>query len=129
MFLTEEVTYMDHTQTNIGLKPDEEKMRVITEFPAPHDLHHQKCFIGMVKYFSKFDHLLTTKCETFNRLTWKDQVFQWAVVQQRAFKDIKKAIANMSVLTYFDLLICTDMSDVGVQNRKPVSYVSSVWNN
>ena len=93
---------MGHTLTNAGLKPDEEKMRAITEFLAPHELHHLRCFIGMVKYLSKFEHLMTTKCEPLKRLTRKDQVFQWAEVQQSAFEDIKKAIGNTPVLTYYD---------------------------
>ena len=68
---------------------------------------------------------------------WKDQIFQWAEVQQRAFEDIKKAIANTPILAYYDLekpvTIQTDMPDVGVgavllQNWKPVSYASKVWN-
>ena len=68
--------YMGHTLTNAGLKPDKEKVRAITEFPAPHDLHHLKHFIGIVKYLSKFDHF-----EPLNKLTWKDQVFQCPEVQ------------------------------------------------
>ena len=136
-FLTEEVTYMGHTPTNAGLKPNEEKVQAITEFPASHDLHHLRHFIGMVKYLSKFDHSQTTKCEPYDRLTQKDQGFQWVEVQQRAFEDIKKAIANTFVLTYYHLekpvTIQTDMSDVGVgavllQNGKPMSYASRVWN-
>ena len=128
---------MGHTLTNTGLKPDEEKIRAIIEFPAPRDLHNLRRFIGMVKYLSKFDHSLTTKCGPLNRLTRKDQIFQWAEVQQRAFEDIKKAIANTAILAYYDLekpvTIQTDMSDVGVgvvllQNGKPVSYASRVWN-
>ncbi len=60
----------------------------------------------------------------------KDQIFQ--------FEDIKKAIANTPILACYDLekpvTIQTDMSDVGVgavllQNRKPVSKTSRVWNN
>ena len=47
--------------TNVGLKPDEEKMWATTEFPVSHDLHHLRRFIGMVKYLSKFDHSLMTK--------------------------------------------------------------------
>ena len=108
-----------------------------SQFPAPHDLHHLRRFIGMVKYLSKFNHSPTTKCEPLNRLTRKDQTFQWVEVQQRAFKHIKKAIANTPVLTYYNLekpvTIQTDMSDVGVGavlllNGKPVSYLSRVWN-
>ena len=66
---------MSHTLTYTGMKPDEEKVQAITEFLVPHNLHHLRHFIGMVKYLLKFDHLLTTKCEPLNRLTRKDQVF------------------------------------------------------
>ena len=129
---------MGHSPTNAGLKPNEEKVQAITEFPAPPDLHHLRRFIGMVKYLLKFDHSPMTKCEPLNRVTQKDQVFQWAEVQQRAFEDIKKAIASTLVLTNYDfekpVTIHTDMSDVGVgavllQKGKPVSYTSRVWNN
>ena len=125
---------MGHTLTNTGLKPDEGKVWAVIEFPAPHDLHHLRCFIGMVKYLLKFDHLLMTNCEPLRQ---KDQVFQWEKMQQRAFEDLKKAIANTPVLTYYNLekpfTIQTDMSDVGVgavllQNGKPVSYMLRVWN-
>ena len=58
-FFTQEITNIGHTLTNAGLKPDEEKVRAITEFPASHELHHLRRFIGMVKYLSKFDNLLT----------------------------------------------------------------------
>ena len=90
----------------------------------------------MVKYLSKFDHSLMTKCEPLNRLTQKDHVFQWAEGQQRAFEVIQKAIVNTPVLTYNELkkpvMIQTDMSDEGVgavllQNGKPVSYTSRIW--
>ena len=70
----EEVTYIGQIPTNVDLKSDEEKVWTITEFPTPHDLHN-------LRRFSKFDHSLTTKCVPLNRLTRKDQVFQWAEVQ------------------------------------------------
>ena len=70
----------------------------------------------MVKYFLKFEYSLMTKCKSLNRLTRKDQVFQWVEVQQRAFEDIKKAIANTPVLAYYNLekpvMIQIDKSDV-----------------
>ena len=89
-------SYLHGSYTNAGLKPDAEKVR------APHDLDHLRRFIGMVKYLLKFDYSLTTKCEPLNKLTWKDQVFQLAEVQLRAFEDMKP-IANTLVLTYDNL--------------------------
>ena len=135
-FLTKEVSYMGHLLTNSGLKPNSEKVRAIVEFPIPCDLYHLRRFLGMVKYLSRFDHTLTTKCEPLNRLTRKNQLFQWAEVQQKAFDDIKKAIINTPALSYYDVtkpvVIQTDMSDVGVgavlmQEGKPVSFASRVW--
>ena len=58
-------------------------------------------------------------------------------MQQRAFKDIKKVIISTPISTYYNLerpvMIQTDMSDVGMgavllQDGKPASYVSRVWN-
>ena len=66
--------------------------------PATHDLHHLRCFKRIVKYLSKFDHLLMTKCEPLNISTWKDKIFQWAEVQQSIWRHKKKKpIANTPV--------------------------------
>ena len=100
-FLTEEVTYIGHTLTNAGLKPDEEKIRAIIEFPAPRDLHNLRRFIGMVKYLSKFDYSLTTKCEPLNRLTWKELDFPMG---GGTTKSIRRHKESYSKHTYLGLL-------------------------
>ena len=74
-----------------------------------------------------------TKCKSLNRLTRKDQVFQWVEVQQRAFEDKEIHSKHTCLNLEKPVTIQTDMSDVGVgavlsQNGKPVSYVSRVWN-
>ena len=66
-FLAKEVSYMGLLLTNSGLKPNSEKVRAIVEFPIPCDLYHLRRFLGMVKYLSRFDHTLTTKCEPSRR--------------------------------------------------------------
>ena len=119
---------MGHTLTDAGLKTDEEKVQAITEFPAPHDSHHPRRFIGMVKYLSKVDNLLTTKCEPLNRLTQKNQVFQWAEVQQRAFEDIKKAITNTPVLNLWRLKKSSHDTDWHVSCRSGNCPSCRIWN-
>ena len=75
---------MGYALTNHGVQPDLEKGRAIAESPVPHDIYHLQRFLGMVKYLSKFDHTLATKCEPLYRLTHKNKLFQWTEIQQKA---------------------------------------------
>ena len=91
---------MDHTLTNAGLKPDEEK-----EFPALHDLHNLRRFIGMIKYLSKFEHSVTTKCERrrgTSKSIWRHKE-SYRKYTCLSLQRLRKAVT-----------IQTDMFDVGV---------------
>ena len=135
-FFTDSVQYMGHILSSEGLKADPEKIDAILNFPIPHDLYHLQRFLGMVKYLGKFSHTLSTICEPLYRLTHKNQLYQWAPVQQEAFDKVKKIIADVPVLAYYDVkkpvVVQTDMSNEGMgavllQEGKPVTYASRVW--
>ena len=74
---------------------------------------------------------------TFKQINTERPGFPMGRGITKAFEDTMKAIANTTVVTFNDLekpvTIQTDISDVGVeavllQNGKPVSYASRVWN-
>ena len=58
-------SYLHGSYTVTNAKPNESAAN--HRIPSTsNDLHHLRRFIGMVKYLSKFDHSLRTKCEPLN---------------------------------------------------------------
>lgn len=51
---TEEIKYIGHTLSASGLRPDEEKVRAVTELPPPQNKQKLLRLLGMIQYLSKF---------------------------------------------------------------------------
>ena len=49
-----QVDYLGHSISAEGLKPSEEKIRAISQAPAPANLAQLRSFLGMVNYYCKF---------------------------------------------------------------------------
>jgi transposase InsO family protein len=129
----QEVPYIGHVLSKDGLKPDPEKVRAISDMPTPNDATGLLRFPGMVKYLAKFVRNLSEKAAPLNELLRKDRKWQWDQAQQHSFDEIKKSIAQVTNLAYFDVkkgvtLTC-DASQSGLgaaclQDGNPVAYAS-----
>ena len=92
-------------------------------------------FIGMVNYLSKFSARLSEVVEPIKELC-KDKVpFKWDPEHQEVFNLMKKEIAAVSMLAYYNLrkqtVLQTDTSIKGLkacllQEQKPVYFSSKV---
>ena len=49
-----EVTYIGHTLTRDGVKPDVSKIEAIIDIPTPQDKHAVQRLLGMINYLAKF---------------------------------------------------------------------------
>ena len=54
VFKVKEVTYIAHKLTQEGIKPDDEKIRAISDMPAPTDKKGVERLLGSVNYLGKF---------------------------------------------------------------------------
>jgi len=50
-FLRTEVSYLGHQITEVGVRPDPQKVAAIEQFPTPTDAKSLKTFCGMVGYY------------------------------------------------------------------------------
>ena len=128
---------MGHVLTREGLKPDPDKVKSITQMKVPEDRNALQRFLGMVTYLSKFVPKLSELGAPLRDFIKKDNAWMWDSMQQKAFEEIKSAIANPPVLKFYDpkvpVTLSCDSSQSGVgaailQNGIPIAYASRAMN-
>lgn len=118
-----------------GLRPSQDRVSAINDFPSPKSLKESQRFCGMINYYRQFvpklSHILTpifdhnAKFETARskkakskkkRIPKKD--FFWTEPCEQAFKAAQLALANACLTVHprknATLSLCTDASDIAV---------------
>ena len=68
----ESITFMGHKITKNGLEVDDEKVRVIRNFPAPVNTTQLRSFLGSVNFLAKYVPNTSTVLHPLNNLLVKD---------------------------------------------------------
>ena len=127
------VTFMGHTVSKEGLKPDPNKVKAIQNYPIPKNTTELRGFIGIVNYLAKFITNCSAALQPLHNLLKKDVRWNWSSSQEIAFQSIKKKIAEITLLAFYDqnkeLTLENDASEFGIgsvlkQNDKPIAYAS-----
>ena len=121
-----------------GVEPTTSKVKAITDAPRPSNASEIRSFLGTVGFSSRFIPGLSTTAEPLRRLTHKGARFVWGPEQQDAFDTLKRKLAEVTTLAYFNrdaqcTQVIADASPVGlgaeiVQRHdgitKPICYAS-----
>lgn len=127
------LTFMGHKITSNGLEVDEEKVRVIKDFPRPSNVPQLRCFLGMVNFVAKFIQNSSKVLHPLNNLLQKGITWNWSDSQEQAFVKIKEEICKSTRLAYYDpkkeLILENDASEYGlgstlIQDGKPIAFAS-----
>lgn len=115
-----EVKFLGYTVSQHGIKPPEEKVKVITDYPRPRTIEELRRFLGMLNFYREhipnaaviqtplnaFLHNSKKRDKTI--ITWDDQA-------TRSFEACKESIRNAALLAHpshkATLAIFTDASD------------------
>lgn len=138
-FLCKEIVFLGHKITSEGIKPDDEKIRAVKEFPVPKNHKDVKSFLGLLSYYRKFISNLSNLAEPINRLLKKGQKFEWSVKCQQSFDELKSLLMSSPILQYPDFskkfVITTDASNVAIgavlsneDKNLPIAYASRILN-
>ena len=141
IFSRDSISFMGHTLTSEGLKPQDSKIQAVLQTERPSNVKEMKSFLGLVSYCSKFVPQFATISEPLRKLTRKNETFRWEKEQQNAFETLKDAMTSAEVMAYYDpnaetRIIC-DASPVGLgsileqkhgDNFRPVAYASRTLN-
>ena len=104
--------------TKDGLKPDPQKVDVIQQWPTPTCVTELQSFLGSVNYLCKFIPDLSDLRQPLQDLLKSSNEFYCTQVHEKAFNQLKKAIAKDVTLQFFNqdlpLYIEVDASKKGI---------------
>uniref|UniRef100_L7LZ63 RNA-directed DNA polymerase n=1 Tax=Rhipicephalus pulchellus TaxID=72859 RepID=L7LZ63_RHIPC len=128
------LSFLGHSISSAGVQPQKDKVEAVRQFPQPKNLRQLREFLGLVNFYRRFipkcanilhplHSLLAASGSKATAIQWNDQSTQ-------AFRMIKEALANATMLTYPQLgvpqCVMVDASDAAIravlQQR-----VSGVW--
>ncbi|XP_052735536.1 uncharacterized protein LOC128197521 [Vigna angularis] len=81
-----------------GIEVDPDKVKAITEMPAPRTEKEVRGFLGRLNYIARFISQLTATCEPMFKLLRKNQVVVWNEDCQVAFEKVKQYLQDPPVL-------------------------------
>ena len=134
-FGLQEIPYLGYVISRDGIKPDPKKVQGILDIERPQTVTEVKSLIGMVQYYrdmwQRRSHILTPLTEISRgkkrqKITWTDEL-------EKAFIELKRMVAQETLLHYPDWTIPfdihTDASDkqlgaVISQKGNPIAFFS-----
>ncbi|XP_064211658.1 uncharacterized protein LOC103313554 isoform X2 [Tribolium castaneum] len=117
-FFGSQIEYLGHEISAEGIKPGETKIKAVTAFPKPTDVHKLRQFLGLCGYFRKYVKDYATIANSLTSLLKKGSAFVWEEAQERAFQTLKDILTSRPVLAIYDTEaeteLHTDASKVGI---------------
>jgi len=132
-FKTSEVSYMGNVISAKGLQACPKKIEAICNMPLPTDKTSLQRLLGMIRYLAQFIPNESSITAPLRSLLKKDSHWHWNHEHSNAVQQIKDAIAQRTMLHFFDVskpvLIQTDASQSGLgscilQEGRPIAFAS-----
>ena len=143
LFFKQELHYLGHLLTTIGIKPQSEKIKAIFQKKLPKNQKGVREFLGMVGYYRKFINRFADATRTMTKLTRKGVKFEWTDECQIGFDYLKTCLTEVQVLKHPNpskrYVLFTGVSDQaaaailtqkytsedGETNQMPIAYLSA----
>ena len=117
-FLRKEVNYLGHQITEVGVKPDPQKVAAVTSYPTPTAVKELKTFCGMISYYRRFIPNCSRIAFPLHKLLKKDVKFEWKPEQKHTFQHLKAKLTSQPILQYPDFskefILTTDANNAGL---------------
>lgn len=117
-----EVTFLGYHVSKYGIKPLEEKVEAIKQFPEPRNIKELRRFLGMVNFYHRFVTHSAQRQAPLNALlrgpVKNSQPIQLSEEARRAFSDCKEGLCQAAMLAHPNsdakLSMVTDASDTAI---------------
>ena len=117
-FLQDNIAFFGVIIGKEGVSMDPSKVDAIKTAPPPKHASELKSFLGLATFCSRFVPDFSTKTSVLRDLLKKNTPFIWQDKHDKAFSELKEAISQNVLLSYFDLTkpctIVSDASDHGL---------------
>ncbi|KAJ9525206.1 hypothetical protein QJQ45_020746, partial [Haematococcus lacustris] len=97
-FWLDTVDFLGHIVSAAGIQPDPTKVKAVLDWPAPQDKHQLRSFLGTANYYRRLLHHHAHRVLPLTDLLRDEQPWRWGEAEQRAFADIKAAMASSPVV-------------------------------
>ena len=112
------VKFLGHIISRSSLKPDDEKVAAVRDWPVPRSVSDIRRFLGFTNYFRRFIDHYSDIARPLEESTGRYSRFAWSTAQQMAFEKLKECLLTAPVLQLVDstkkLRLVTDASDCAV---------------
>ncbi|XP_068649547.1 uncharacterized mitochondrial protein AtMg00860-like [Aristolochia californica] len=134
---TPEVAYLGHVISAIGVKVDQSKIQVVTDWPPPISITALRGFLGLTGYYRKFIRNYRQIETLLNNLLRKN-AFNWSEPTDHSFQQLKATLSSVPVLQLpnFDDLFLVECYALGggigavlQQQGHPITYFSRQLSN
>ena len=99
-FFIQELHYLGQLLTIDGIKPQNEKVKAISEMKPPTNQKGVRKFLGMVGYYRKFISRFAHAARPMTKLTRKECKFEWSEDCQSGFEYLKTCFTESPILKY-----------------------------
>ncbi|CAM5147996.1 unnamed protein product [Eretmochelys imbricata] len=118
-FRQTELSFLGHTISQAGLKPDPDHILAISNAPPPTDLQTLCSFLGLTSWYAKFIPNYASVIEPLRELLRRSSTLVWTTDAQASFETVKDLIVHSPVLALFSpslpTIVTTDASDYGLR--------------
>ena len=117
-FAKKEVEYLGHLVSESGVKPNNNKIVAVKEYPRPKSVRELRAVLGLFSYYRRFVKDFAATAHPLTKLTRKDALWKWGKKQEAAFQDLKNHLITAPILSFPDFersfIIHCDASKWGV---------------
>lgn len=117
-FAKKSVIYLGHEVRENEIKPLNDNLIAIRNFPTPHDQKNVRQLLGKINFYLKYIPKASIVLEPLHNLLRKNVRFEWTQECEDSFKKIKNYLSSEPILAIFDpklpIYIFTDASKKGV---------------
>lgn len=116
-FLKTTIEYLGHVVNEGTIRPSEQKIRAVRDFPRPATVKNVQSFLGLTGYFRKFIPQYSLIARPLSDMLKKDTKFEFGERENEAFLRLKMILTQQPVLKLYrigaETELHTDASSLG----------------
>ena len=117
-FFQEKLVFLGHELSELGMRPNQLKIRAVKDFPTPNNSKELKSFLGLSNFFRAYVKDYGSIASPLNSLLKKSIKWEWKEEHEIAFNKLKSLLTSAPVLAFPDynlpFEVHTDASMVGI---------------
>ena len=98
-----QVTFLGHKISPQGIRPLQEKISALKNFPAPTNITELRRFIGMAQQMARFTPKLAETAAPLRDLLSTKNQWMWTEEHDRALENIKKIMSEPPILAHYEI--------------------------